>query len=88
MKRRTQFDILEEQKENGRVSVRTMFLAMEEQLRNEADVLRDASIIRDAKMRAQIVGTLEHAANFCGMHSFSHIGDSMDYDATQEPPES
>ena len=81
MKRRTQFDILEEQKENGRVSVRTMFLAMEEQLRNEADVLRDASIIRDAKMREQIVGTLEHAANFVGMHSFQHLSDEIDLPA-------
>lgn len=78
MKRHTQFDTLEEQKKNGKVSVRTMFLAMEEQLRNEAAVLRNGAMIRDARMREQIVGTLEHAANFIGMHSFQHIGDEID----------
>ena len=87
MKRRTQFDLLEEQKKAGSVSIRTMFLAMEEELRNEADVLRGSSIIRDAKMRDQIAGTLEHAANFCGMHSFSHVSDFQDYDAAQERSE-
>ncbi len=75
MKRDRQFKLLEQQKQTGEVRVQTMFLAMEEQLRNEADVLREASIIRDARMREQIVATLEKAANFCGMHSFAHLGE-------------
>ncbi len=73
--RDSQITLLEKQRATGKVRVQTMFLAMEEQLRNEAAVLRDSGIIRDARMREQIVSTLEHAANFCGMHSFAHFGE-------------
>lgn len=78
MPRDRQFALLEKQKSRGIVRMQTMFLAMEEQLRNEAEALAALGAIQDCATRENVVATLRKAANFCGMHSFYHIGEEID----------
>ncbi len=72
--RTTQWKEYERQLASGKVKVRTVLLALEEQLRNQADLARKPEAVDQAAL-TELAETMVHAANTLGMHALSH---SMD----------
>ena len=72
--RTTQWDAYQQQLSDGKVMNRTIFLSLEEQLRNQVELIRSSKPF-DAKMMADLAETLTHTANICGMHALSHAKD-------------
>lgn len=71
--RHRQHEILEKQLTKGKVRMSTMFLSMEEELRNLAVILENEPTVGDFRIRQGVVAILRKTASFCGVHSFSHL---------------
>lgn len=71
MQRDTQWKEYERQLASGKVKVRTVLLALEEQLRNQTELARKPEAVSQAAL-TELAETMEHAANTVGMHALSH----------------